>query len=365
MTIPAHPFAGLFPLIEGPQFDELVEDIKKNGLLEPVWLHPDGRILDGRNRYRACLEAGVEPIFETPDCDSHLSFVLSKNLYRRHLTKEQRGKAAVESLPFYEAEAAERRKRKSVPTIVSEQKAKGEAREFAAKAFGVGTTYISAIKKVKAEYPYLYEQLGKKTLPEIKRELQLEARAAVVEQIKAEPAPLPTGPFRTIVIDPPWAYECDARAADPSHRSGHHYPTMTLDQIKALPVADCAHDDCILWLWTTNSFMHEAFHCLEAWGFKHKTILTWDKVHFGLGDTLRNVTEHCLVAVKGHPILADAHRDTSTIIRETRRAEHSRKPEAFYALVDAVCPGRNKLEMFAREQRSNWESWGAETERFR
>ncbi|MBI3694904.1 MAG: ParB N-terminal domain-containing protein, partial [Acidobacteria bacterium] len=63
-TIEVHPIASLFPLIEGPEFDELVEDIRQNGLRTPLLLHADGRILDGRNRLRACLVAGVEPRFE-------------------------------------------------------------------------------------------------------------------------------------------------------------------------------------------------------------------------------------------------------------------------------------------------------------
>ncbi len=356
-----HPLANNFELVDGQKLDKWIADIKTNGQTDLITLYA-GKILDGRNRYRACLAAGVEPKFQTYTGDSPWSFVLSKNLHRRHLTMEERGKAAVKSLPIYEAEAAERRKRKSVPTISSEQK-QGEAREFAAKDFGVGTTYISAIKKLMIERPDKFEELGKKTLPDIKRELLLEKRAVIVEQIKAEPAPLPDGRFRTIVVDPPWQYENVERLADPSHRGNPHYPTMTLDDIKALPVAERAHEDCVLWLWTTNSFMREAFECLDAWGFKNETILTWDKVHMGLGDTLRNVTEHCLVAFKGNPVLGDAHKSATTLIREERR-EHSRKPEAFYARVEAVCPG-SKLEWFSRQKREGWANcYSAESEKF-
>jgi N6-adenosine-specific RNA methylase IME4 len=135
---------------------------------------------------------------------------------------------------------------------------------------------------------------------------------------------------------------------------------MQMPDILALPVAGLAHADAVLWLWTTNAFMHEAFHCLEAWGFTPKTILTWDKVNIGLGRYLRNVTEHCIVAVRGAPVLTLAAQ--STIIREARR-EHSRKPEAFYSLVEAVCPG-SKVELFARQPRSGWACWGAEKEHF-
>lgn len=84
-------FRAAFPLIEGEEFDQLVEDIRANGLRVPVWLHPDGSILDGRNRYRACKAARIKPQFETWDGKgSPLEFVISMNLQRRHLTQGQR-----------------------------------------------------------------------------------------------------------------------------------------------------------------------------------------------------------------------------------------------------------------------------------
>ena len=100
-----HEVAGLFPLLEGKPFNELVEDIKKNGLLESIWL-ADKQIVDGRNRYRACKEAGVEPRFRNWSGNGSLvSFVVSLNLRRRHLTQSQAGFVAIDSLTFYEAEA--------------------------------------------------------------------------------------------------------------------------------------------------------------------------------------------------------------------------------------------------------------------
>ena len=86
-----HPVADLFPLLEGEEFDELKADIAANGLLEPIWIHPDGSILDGRNRHRACIEIETRPGFRTWDNGGSLvSFVTSMNLHRRHLTYDQR-----------------------------------------------------------------------------------------------------------------------------------------------------------------------------------------------------------------------------------------------------------------------------------
>jgi ParB-like chromosome segregation protein Spo0J len=90
-----HPASNLFPLMEGPDYTALVEDIRSNGLLMGIWLHPDGSILDGRNRYRACLDAGVDPEYRTWDgSGTATGFVLSLNLHRRQLTTSQRAMIA-------------------------------------------------------------------------------------------------------------------------------------------------------------------------------------------------------------------------------------------------------------------------------
>src|ERR1017187_1376113 len=106
-----HPVADIFPLMVGEEFDALVESIRAKGLLNPIWLHPDGSIIDGRNRYRGCLEAGVEPRFQTWDGkDSLTDFVFGQNFDRRHLNATFRALAAKKAEPFYAAEAKERQR---------------------------------------------------------------------------------------------------------------------------------------------------------------------------------------------------------------------------------------------------------------
>jgi N6-adenosine-specific RNA methylase IME4 len=199
---------------------------------------------------------------------------------------------------------------------------------------------------------------GAKTIVEVRGEIKMAERAAIAQQIAAEAPQYPDGPFRVIVVDPPWKY--DARSEDWTHRARNPYPDMTIEKIHELPVAERAHNDCVLWLWTTNAFLFEAFGCLTAWGFTYKTMLTWVKDRMGTGDWLRGQTEHCLMAIRGKPTVMLTNQTTA--IHGPMR-EHSRKPEEFYALVESLCPG-NKWDHFARAPRAGWITSGAEKEKF-
>jgi N6-adenosine-specific RNA methylase IME4 len=192
------------------------------------------------------------------------------------------------------------------------------------------------------------------------RKLTLAAALRQVRQADARAAAATLSPaagvFDVIVVDPPWHYDRQPKAA--GLRGEVDYATLSIEELKAITLP--AAPNCVLWLWTTNAFMREAYELLEAWQFTPKTILTWDKVNIGLGEWLRNVTEHCLLAVRGRPVITLTNQ--STLIREKRR-QHSRKPEAFYRLVEQVCPGR-KYEHFSRTPRSGWVGHGLEQEKF-
>ena len=132
---------------------------------------------------------------------------------------------------------------------------------------------------------------------------------------------------------------------------------MGAEQIKALPVADLAAEDAVLWLWTTNAHLPEAVEVAAAWGFTYKTCLTWarNKCAPGTGDWLRGQTEHCLVCIRGRPTVLPGR--STLLAAGPGRRRHSVKPEAFYELVEAVCPG-STVELFARRRRPGWTAWG-------
>lgn len=215
--------------------------------------------------------------------------------------------------------------------------------------------------------------------PEKIVDLRLVEKVQIQERL-IEPLPVPSKKYDVIISDPPWPY--GVRVKDRSHRGRIPYPEMEMPLIKTLPVPQLAKKHCIIYLWTTNSFMGEAFECLKTWGFENKTILTWVKttkdgsqVKMGLGNWLRNCTEHCLIAVKGSPAspaklgnlkrqttYLEAVEDDSGILYAAQR-EHSRKPDEFYEMVRSLNPG-DRLEMFAREQREGFDAWGAEVDKF-
>jgi N6-adenosine-specific RNA methylase IME4 len=179
---------------------------------------------------------------------------------------------------------------------------------------------------------------GDLKLKEAARETRVEEQ--IIKVAQTEPV---SGEFPVIVVDPPW----------PQGRLP--YPTMSLEEIKALQIPSAP--DCILWLWTTSGFLHEAFHVLESWEFEAKAILTWVKDRLGTGMWLRGQTEHCILAVRGKP-LVDLRAQGTALFGPVR--EHSRKPDEFFELVKSLCPASTFLEMFARGQRAGWTCWGAE-----
>jgi N6-adenosine-specific RNA methylase IME4 len=191
-------------------------------------------------------------------------------------------------------------------------------------------------------------KLAKGDATTVRRALLLHA----ADQVARMSPGLPKGKFSVIVVDPPW--EADMTRSE--------YPSMNLDQIKALPVARVLAEHALVWVWTTNAMLRDAFEVLDAWGLTAKTILTWHKNRPAFGEFLLNTTEHCILAVKGRPVVVRPARAT-TILRAPQR-DHSQKPDEFYTLVETLCPSARRLDMFARQTRPGWSSWGCEVDRY-
>lgn len=178
------------------------------------------------------------------------------------------------------------------------------------------------------------------------------------ESSAASPSPR----YRTVVADPPWHYDKRGgfswREGAPSGQTEDFldYPTMTLDEIAALPIGKLADDDAHLFVWTTQRYLLDAVRIVGDWGFKYGKLLVWAKppTGFSLGGTFGNSTEFVVYAKRGKPPT------TGKVPRDWwdwSRAGHSVKPEAFLDLVEATCPGPY-LEMFSRRARLGWQTWG-------
>jgi len=362
-----HPDAALFPLLEGPEFEELKADIAANGLLEAIWLHPDGSIIDGRNRHRACIETETRPEFRTWDTGGSLmTFVVSMNLHRRHLTSGQRAAISLDVLPMLEEEARERQETTRFGSgIVSTTDSEGgKARDQAAVLFQTNPRYVQDAKQLQDQAPDLLDKVraGEQTIPQAKRELKERKREAIREEnrkLVEDTLPLSEWdrqPVPTIVLDPPWDWG-DEGDCDQFGRARPTYATMSLEEILALPVGDLAQPNAHIYLWITNRSLPKGSALLEAWGFRYITALTWCKPSFGMGNYFRGQTEHVLFGVRGSlPLL---RKDVGTWFAAPRPGEHSSKPDAFYELVERCSPGP-WLEMFQRKPRPGWAGWGAE-----
>lgn len=188
----------------------------------------------------------------------------------------------------------------------------------------------------------------------------------LVEQSCPVPLPTTTGGWSTILADPPWRFTNRTGKVAPEHRRLDRYATMDLKDICALPVASVAAANSHLYLWVPNALLPDGLKVMAAWGYRYVSNIVWAKRRKdggpdgrGVGFYFRNVTELLLFGVRGSMrTLAPARSQVNMI--ESRKREHSRKPDEQYALIEACSPGPY-LELFARYARPGWASWGAES----
>ncbi|MDR2564483.1 MAG: hypothetical protein LBC97_00200 [Bifidobacteriaceae bacterium] len=181
------------------------------------------------------------------------------------------------------------------------------------------------------------------------------------------PPPLPRveGSFKTVLADPPWRFANRTGKVAPEHRRLDRYSTLPLEEVCGLPVKNVVAGDAHLYLWVPNALLPEGLKVMEAWGFRYVSNNVWAKRRKdggpdgrGVGFHFRNVTELILFGVRGSMrTLAPARSQVNMI--ETRKREHSRKPDEQYDIIEACSPGPY-LELFARYPQEGWTAWGDE-----
>jgi N6-adenosine-specific RNA methylase IME4 len=178
--------------------------------------------------------------------------------------------------------------------------------------------------------------------------------------------PLPTFGFDVIMADPPWSFHNWSEAGEKKNAKAQ-YECMPTDDICSLPVGHLAAGDCWLWLWATHPMLRDAMRVMDAWGFRFITSGVWvkrgksGKLAFGPGYVLRTSSELFLIGKTGAPGSFD--KSVRTVVEAPRR-QHSRKPDLAYAVAERLFGPARRADLFSRQQRRGWTSWGDETTKY-
>lgn len=172
--------------------------------------------------------------------------------------------------------------------------------------------------------------------------------------------------YNIIYADPPWSYKTYSEKGK-TRSAEKHYPTMSIEDIKSLPVSEIAAKDCVLFMWITFPCLKQALDVLECWGFEYKTVaFVWIKqnkisnsLFWGMGYWTRSNSEICILATKGHPqrINNSVHQVVISHIEQ-----HSKKPDEIRERIVALMGNIPCVELFARQKTIGWDAWGNEVE---
>jgi N6-adenosine-specific RNA methylase IME4 len=357
------------------EFASMKESIKESGQLVPGVVNQQGVLIDGHHRYRACKELGVPFRFEVKHFPSKLDemmFMWAVNDKRRHYTDAQRIELALQMEPYL------REKAKQNQSLAGKLKRVAAVKEAAVTKFGKSSIIVPEKEKVNVQKDsatqagvskgtfdkgkhVINSQLFKED-PHFREafrteKIRIDNAFQQVKRAEDKDKPKPKPPFGTYdvaLIDPPWNYEIPGRGTPENH-----YPVMTDDEIMSLKIP--AAENSALFLWATYPKLDIAIDILRAWGFEYKSHLVWVKDKIGTGYYFRGKHELLLLGIKGSGLGVPAEADRHPSVLEAPRTEHSRKPVEVYEIIEAMYPGRSKIEMFARgEPRAGWTAWGLE-----
>ena len=368
-----HELCKLFPPMPEDQFTALMQDISANGLRQPIVIH-EGKILDGRHRYKACINLGLQPVSVIYDGDDPLGFVISHNLSRRHLNEQQRAMIAGRLANLRP------RERKSVGPVgpigkVTVQEAAdkmnvgarsvkranvvlGKGTPELIDAVDSGNMSVTVAAKIAEMEPEQQAKIIADPKPEqaIKKIARQEKEWALAERTIIQTMHSVDKLYGVIYADPPWRY--DTFSENGMDRSAdNHYPTMSMFEMMGIEIP--AADDCVMFMWATVPMLPEALDLLSTWGFDYKSHICWIKDRQGTGYWTRNKHELLLIATKGN-VPAPAMGTQPPSVIELPLGRHSEKPAFFADMISTLYPTTPKLEMFARVGRVGWDVIGNE-----
>jgi N6-adenosine-specific RNA methylase IME4 len=350
-----HEQAARLPRSDSSSYQAFKADIEARGVQVPLEINMANVVLDGHQRLRAARELKLEqlPVRVVAPADE-LEYMYKAVLERKHLSASQRAALALE-LDQHEQLRIQARKRQLANLRQNAEVAslppRGEKScEAIARTAGCSPRVVQDAATVKDNDPELFEQLkgGEIAANTAARRVR---RAQRDRQLPPAP-PLPGQPSDVLYGDPAW----QMGNPDGPHAPEQHYPTMPLEEIKALQVP--AAERAMLFLWAVNSLLPEALEVIEAWGFEYLTNIAWVKPSIGMGRWTRSRHELLLIARRGNHRAPDPE-DLPDSVIEAPRGRHSEKPARFYELIERMYPQATKLELFARgTPRPGWGAWG-------
>lgn len=360
-------FRQLIPPLELEELSELEDSIKKYGNLVPIIIWKEKKlVLDGHNRYDLCIKHGKElklPIeMSFPDRESAMLWLIDNQLARRNLSEFSKVQLRLTKQDIQLKIEAKERQATSGPGIYGGKPLRQTFAEpvlddrkvdaLIGKAAGVSRETVRKVRHIrKKATPEQKAKLvkGEATINQVYVQIH---RQEVKEEVKH--TQWPTGKYRVLYADPPWSYS----NTQPDYHTvqDDHYPTMSLNDICALPVKELSLDNAVLFLWATSPILEDSFKVINAWGFKYKASFVWDKVNHNMGHYNSVRHEFLLIAVRGscqpdNPKLFDS-------VQAIERTSSGTKPELFREIINTLYPHGPRIELFARGITEGWECYG-------
>lgn len=370
-------FRKLIPPLSSEEYAQLEENCKADGIRDPlvVWR---GTLIDGHNRYDIAQKHGLEFQVVEKDFEDETAakiWMVTNQFGRRNLNNYQRSVLALSMEELFKEKAKGTQGQRNDLCQNSDKSEPKDTKKEIGKLANVSHDTIMRVKKIEAAAtPETIAAVmsGEKSINEAykevraveKREIITAKEAKYVQEI-SEVTNFNVDIYNTdkkfsiIYADPAWSYWEGGEK-----NQSMHYKTMTIDDIKSLPVLSIADENAILFIWVTFPILQEAFEVIKSWGFNYSTCgFAWVKKNrvsdtwfFGNGAWTRANTELCLIATRGTVTRLDA---SISQVLDDRIMEHSQKPERVRELITRLVGKLPRIELFSRNDKNDgWFNWG-------
>lgn len=369
--------------VKSDYVQKLADSIKQIGLINPITIAPDNRLIAGYHRLQAFVQLGETRIpaviLNLSELEARLAEI-DENLIRNEGSAAERALWLKERKEVYEGLYPETKRggdRKSevfqtAPGAVcfvkdtAEKTGQSERKVFEDLQIAENISSEVMEKVLDTELADRKKDLIRLSRMEPEQQEQIvdkivsgeadtinHARKILASEAVKETPEL-TGKYRVIYADPPWSY--GGSMNETYGTADKHYPTMSLEDLCIMPVPDITEDNAVLFLWVTSPLLEDAFKVINAWGFKYKASFVWDKVKHVMGHYNSVRHELLLICTKGSCVPENMKLFDS--VYEEERTEHSKKPEFFREVIDTIYPSGKRIELFARRPVEGWETYG-------